>query len=93
MIKSFRDKETEKVFNQEFSRKLPTNIQRIAMRKLWMLDAAIKINDLRVPPGNYLEKLSGNRQGQYSIRINKQWRICFNWRDGNANDVEIIDYH
>ena len=68
-------------------------IQRVALRKLWLLDATIELNDLRVPPGNRLEALSGKRLGQHSIRINDQWRICFIWRDGNAHDVEIVDYH
>ena len=93
MIKSFNCKETEQLFNREYSRRIQTDIQRIALRKLWMLDAAIGLNDLRVPPGNRLEALSGKRAGQHSIRINDQWRMCFVWRDGNAHDVEIVDYH
>jgi len=93
MIKSFRCKETEKIFNRERSRKLPQNIQRIAMRKLWMIDAATIINDLKIPPANRLEKLKKKRKGQSSIRINKQWRICFNWKSGNAYQIEIVDYH
>ena len=93
MIHSFNCKETERIFNREFSRKIPGSIQRIALRKLWMLDAAIELNTLRVPPGNRLEALSGKRAGQYSIRINEQWRICFVWKDGNAHHVEIVDYH
>ena len=93
MIKSFKCKETEQIFQRYFSRKLPQNIQKIAMRKLWILDAADKLNDLKVPPSNYLEHLKGDRKGQKSIRINKQWRICFKWRDGNSFDVEIADYH
>ncbi|MBI5747377.1 MAG: type II toxin-antitoxin system RelE/ParE family toxin [Nitrospirae bacterium] len=93
MIKGFRCKETEKIFLRQHSTKLPVNIQRIALRKLLLLDAAEKIEDLRVPPGNRLEKLSGNRLGQYSIRINDQWRICFRWSEGDAHDVEIVDYH
>lgn len=93
MIKSFRDRETEKIFSREFSRKLPSSIQRIARRKLLMLDAAVSINDLRIPPGNHLEKLSGSRQAEHSIRINDQWRICFAWNQGNAYDVSITDYH
>lgn len=93
MIKSFQNKETEKIFNREHSRKYPYDIQRIAMKKLWMLDAATDINTLKAPPGNRLEALKGNRQGFYSIRINDQWRICFKWIDNNAYDVEIIDYH
>ena len=93
MIRSFQDKETERLFNREVSRKLPPNIQKVALRKLWILDSADKLQDLRLPPGNYLEKLSGDRAGQQSIRINDQWRICFKWRDGDAYNVEIADYH
>jgi len=93
MIKGFRDKETERVFRREKSRKLPPSMQRVAMRKLWMLDAATNLNDLRAPPGNRLEALLGNRVGEYSIRINKQWRVCFVWREGDAHEVEITDYH
>lgn len=79
MIKSFKSKEAEKIFNREYSMKLPSSIQRTTLRKLWMLDAAQSINDLLVPPANRLEQLKGNRQGQHSIRINEQWRICFKW--------------
>jgi len=93
MIKSFRDKETEKVFNRTFSKKLPETIQQRALRKLRMIDAAAEINDLRVPPGNRLEALSGVREGQHSIRINDQWRICFTWSQEDAYEVEIVDYH
>lgn len=93
MIRSFRCKETEKVYQREISRKLPQAIQRVAMRKLWMLDAATELNALRVPPANRLEALKGNRDGQHSIRINEQWRVCFCWRDGDAHEVEIVDYH
>jgi proteic killer suppression protein len=93
MIKSFIDAETEKIFRREFSRKLPGDIQSAALRKLRMLNNAVTTNDLRVPPANRLEKLSGDREGQYSIRINDQWRICFAWREGNAYNVEITDYH
>ncbi len=93
MIKSFASTETEKLFNRQFSRKLPQNIQRVARRKLEVLDAAEALQDLRIPPSNHLEKLSGDRKGQYSIRINDQWRICFRWQSGNAYDVEIVDYH
>jgi len=93
MIKSFRDKETEKIFDRQFSGKLPQDIQRVARKKLVILDAAPKLNDLRIPPGNQLEALKGDRQGQHSIRINDQWRICFIWSDGDAYDVEIADYH
>ena len=93
MIKSFACKETKKLFNREFSRKLPQDIQRVARRKLEILDAAEVLQDLRIPPSNRLEKLSGDRKGQYSIRINDQWRICFEWRRGDAYNVEIADYH
>ncbi len=93
MIRSFRDRETEKVFNREPSRRWSRDLQRVARRKLLMLDAAETVVDLRVPPGNRLEKLSGDREGQYSIRINDQWRICFRWSEGDAYDVEIVDYH
>jgi len=93
MIQSFRDRETEKVFRREGTRKLPSDIQRVAQRKLALLDAAESLQDLRVPPGNRLEKLSGERNGQHSIRINDQWRVCFRWRERDAYDVEIVDYH
>jgi proteic killer suppression protein len=93
MIKSFASDETAKVFRREFSRKLPGDIQSVALRKLRMLSNAHGLNDLRSPPANRLEKLSGERRGQHSIRINDQWRICFVWRDGDAYDVEIVDYH
>jgi proteic killer suppression protein len=93
VIKSFKNKETEKIYGREISRKLPTEIQQIALRKLRMINNAKNTNDLRIPPANRLEKLSGNREGQHSIRINDQWRICFVWRDGDAHDVEITDYH
>lgn len=93
MIKSFASKETEKLFSREISRKLPLGIQQIARRKLEILDATEALQDLRIPTSNNLEKLSGNRKGQYSIRINKQWRICFEWHDGDAYKVEITDYH
>lgn len=93
MIKSFADKETEKVFQRFFSRRLPPDLQTIARRKLEMLDAAEVLSDLAIPPSNCLEKLAGNRQNQHSIRVNDQWRICFEWREGNAYQVEIVDYH
>ena len=93
MIKSFRNKETEKIYAREASLKLPRDIQQVALRKLRMINNAKNINDLRIPPANRLEKLSGNREGQHSIRINDQWHICFVWRDGDAYDVEITDYH
>jgi toxin HigB-1 len=93
MIKSFHCKETEKIFRRDVSRKLPASLQRQALRKLRMLDAATQIADLRIPPANRLEKLAGNRKDQYSIRINDQWRICFMWINGDALEVEIVDYH
>jgi proteic killer suppression protein len=93
MIRSFADKETEKIFHRERSRKLPQDIQQIALRKLRMLNRAVTVQDLRVPPANRLEKLGGDRLGQYSIRINDQWRICFEWEKGDAYQVEIVDYH
>jgi toxin HigB-1 len=93
MIKSFKCKETEKLFHGRFSPKLPQSIQRTAVVKLKMLSAANVLDTLRVPPSNYLEALRGNREGQYSIRINKKWRICFVWQGNDAYDVEIVDYH
>jgi proteic killer suppression protein len=93
MIKSFKCKETEKLYHLEQSKKLPFAIQKVALRKLEMIDYAIDLRDLRVPPANNLEALKGNRKGQHNIRINSQWRVCFMWQDGNAYDVEIIDYH
>jgi proteic killer suppression protein len=93
MINSFRCSETEKIFNGTRSTKLPSDIQNVARRKLRMLNAATNINDLRVPPGNHLEALSGNRSGQHSIRINNQFRICFVWQENDVFDVEIVDYH
>ena len=93
MIKSFADKETEKVFHQTVSLKLPRSIQRVALRKLIMLDNAAEINDLKVPPNNRLEKLKGDRDGQYSIRINDQYRICFTEKNNDFYQVEIVDYH
>lgn len=93
MIKSFGDRETEKLFNRECSRRLPPEIHHRARIKLEVLDAAEAVTDLRIPPSNHLEMLSGDRQEQYSIRINSQWRICFIWRDGDAYEVEITDYH
>lgn len=93
MIKSFRSKNTEKFFLRGFVPRFPSDIRRNALRKLLLLDAAEQLDDLRVPPGNRLEKLSGNRQGQHSIRINNQWRICFRWHQGDAYDVEITGYH
>jgi len=93
MIKSFKNKETEQIYNREYSRKYPHDMQRNAMKKLWMLDAAPDLNSLKIPPGNRLEALKGNRENTFSIRINDQWRICFKWLNNNACDVEITDYH
>ncbi|MGH7408876.1 MAG: type II toxin-antitoxin system RelE/ParE family toxin [Candidatus Methylomirabilales bacterium] len=93
MIKSVRDRETALVFARERSARLPSDIQQLAYRKLRMLNNAQSLADLRLPPGNRLEKLSGDRAGQHSIRINQRWRICFVWRDGDAHQVEIVDYH
>ena len=93
MIKSFRDKETERIFHRSFSRRLPPDIQRAALRRLTFIHAAKELGDLLVPPSNRLEALSGERQGQYSIRINDQWRICFEWMGQDAYWVEIVDYH
>jgi len=93
MITRFKDRETEKLWEGNTSRRLPIDIQAIARRKLRMLNNAHRLDDLRVPPANRLEALKGKRKGQYSIRINDQWRICFVWTDGNASEVEIVDYH
>ena len=93
MIKSFRNRDTERVFDRQRVRQWPSGVLRAALRKLLILDAAENLADLRVPPGNRLERLRGSREGQRSIRINDQWRICFRWRDGDAYDVEIVDYH
>ena len=92
MIRSFRCKDTETLFNDRIVRRF-RSIERVARRKLLYLHRAISLQDLRVPPGNRLEPLKGDRKGQYSIRINDQWRICFRWQDGDALDVEIVDYH
>ena len=93
MIRSFKDKETEKLFGRQRSRKISAALQQVALRKLRMLHRSVSLNDLRVPPANRLEKLKGDRAGQYSIRINDQWRVCFSWKSGDAYDVEIVDYH
>jgi len=93
VIRSFKDKEAARLFNREPTRKIPTVLLRVAFRKLRMLHRATSTADLKVPPGNRLEKLSGDREGQHSIRINDQWRICFRWHGGDAYDVEIVDYH
>jgi len=93
VIRSFRSEETRLIYERRRSRKLPSDIQQVALRKLRMINNASSLNDLRIPPANRLERLSGDRAGQYSIRINDQWRICFRWDDGNAYEVEITDYH
>ena len=93
MIVSFRDVETETIWSGRRSRRLPSDIQAVALRKLRLLNNARRIDDLRVPPANRLEALKGGRRGQYSIRINDQWRICFRWNEGHAYEVEIVDYH
>jgi len=93
MIASFGDKETEKIWLKLRSKKLPQEIQQRALNKLAMIHRSQNVNDLRVPPSNHLERLSGDREGQYSIRINQQWRLCFRWQNGNAHDLEITDYH
>ncbi|MBT4277324.1 type II toxin-antitoxin system RelE/ParE family toxin [Candidatus Falkowbacteria bacterium] len=92
MIKSFSCKETKKIFNCEFSKKIPHSIQRVAMRKLLMIDASTQIQDLRIPPSNNLKILHGAGK-KYSVRINKQWRVCFDWKNNDAYNIEIIDYH
>jgi proteic killer suppression protein len=93
VISGFKDKEAERIWRGEVSRRLPREIQEVARRKLRMLNAASTLLDLRIPPANRLEALKGNRAGQFSIRINDQWRICFRFSAGQANDVEIVDYH
>jgi proteic killer suppression protein len=93
VIRTFKDDETRKIYQRQRSRKLPSDIQQVALRKLRMINNAINTNDLRVPPANRLEKLSGEREGQWSIRINDQWRVCFKWQGSDAYDVEIVDYH
>jgi proteic killer suppression protein len=93
VILSFADRDTERLFAREPVRRYPAELYRVMLRKLVAVDAAEQLEDLRIPPGNRLEKLKGNRAGQHSIRINDQWRICFRWSEGNAHDVEIVDYH
>ena len=93
MIRSFKSRETERVFKRLGSRRLPPEVARAALRKLLLVDAAVALDDLKEPPGNRLEKLTGDRAGQFSIRVNDQWRVCFSWVDGEARDVEIVDYH
>lgn len=93
MIRGFADRDTEKLFDRRPTRRFGPAVEKLARRKLLMLDAAESLNDLRIPPGNRLEKLRGDRSGQHSIRVNDQWRICLRWRSGDAFDVEIVDYH
>jgi proteic killer suppression protein len=93
VIKSFRDRDTEALFNRERVRRFGADVERAAFRKLLMIDAASALDALKVPPGNRLETLKGDRRGQHSIRIDAQWRVCFIWRDGHAYDVGIVDYH
>jgi toxin HigB-1 len=93
VIKSFRDRDTERIFARETVRRWSPELQRATLRKLLILDAADELADLRIPPGNRLEKLAGNRAGLYSIRVNDQWRVCFEWRNGDAYRVEVVDYH
>ena len=93
MIRTFGDRDTERLFRRDPSRRYPPSLLRVAQRKLIILHAAVSLADLRVPPGNHLERLTGEREGQHGIRVNRQWRICFRWSDGDAFEVEIVDYH
>jgi proteic killer suppression protein len=93
MIRSFADRETERLFARTPGRRFPPELHRVMLRKLLQLDAANRLDDLRIPPGNRLEALKGDRKGQHSIRVNDQWRVCFRWDDGDAYEVEIVDYH
>jgi proteic killer suppression protein len=93
MIRSFRDRLTKRVFERIYVKTFSPDFQRVALRKLEILNAALTLDDLRIPPGNRLEKLTGDREGQYSIRINEQFRVCYEWKDGDAYEVEIVDYH
>jgi proteic killer suppression protein len=93
VIRSFKDRETERLFLRQRSRVVPSDLRRVALRKLLQLDAADTLDDLKVPPGNRLERLRGDRKGQHSIRVNEQWRVCFEWQQGDAHEVEIVDYH
>jgi proteic killer suppression protein len=93
VIRTFADRDTERLFGRRFSRRLPGDLQKAALRKLEQIDAAPTLDSLRVPPGNQLEALRGDRAGRHSIRINSQWRICFRWKDEHAYEVEIVDYH
>ena len=93
MIRGFADRDTARLFRREVVRRFPDGLRRTMLRKLVALDAAESLEDLRIPPGNRLEQLRGDRAGQYSIRVNDRWRVCFRWRDGDAYDVELVDYH
>lgn len=93
MIRSFGSKDTERIWHQHYVKRIDRAVQQATLRKLELIHAAKDVKDLRVPPGNRLERLSGNRRGQHSIRVNAQWRLCFVWREGGAEDVELIDYH
>jgi len=93
MIASFTNRDTERLFDRQPVRRFPSALRSVMLRKLLLLDAAVALDELRVPPGNRLEKLKGDRAGQHSIRVNQQWRVCFRWKDGAAHDVEIVDYH
>lgn len=93
MIRSFGDKATERIWNEQYIKGVDRNVQRATLRKLELIHAAVDVEDLRIPPGNRLERLVGDRRGQHSIRVNAQWRICFVWSDGGAEDVELVDYH
>jgi toxin HigB-1 len=93
VIKSFKDRDAERLFERRPTRRFGAEMEKVSLRKLRMLDAATRLDDLRVPPGNRLERLRGDRSGEHSIRINEQWRICFRWHGGDAYDVEIVDYH
>jgi toxin HigB-1 len=93
MIKTFKDSRTEKLARGVFDRSIPIEVARRAVNKLFLIATVTRLDDLRIPPGNHLEALKGNRDGQHSIRVNQQWRICFVWRDGDAFDVEFVDYH
>ena len=93
MIASFADRDTERLFDRQQVRRFPTDLRNVMLRKLLLLDAAVALDELRVPPGNRLEKLKGDRVGEYSIRVNQQWRVCFRWNRGAVHDVEIVDYH
>lgn len=93
MIRSFGNRSTERIWSEQFAKGIDRAVQRVALRKLELLHAAATVEDLRIPPGNRLERLKGDRKGQHSIRVNDQWRICFIWKDGGADHVELVDYH